>query len=109
MTRRNLELVEPLRRGEEGGTLLGVVDETVTAMGARRMRRWILRPLVDPEEIWRRQEAVAELFDDPVLRRSLRDALSGVSDLERLAGKLGTGRVSPRELLGLGRSLEVLP
>ena len=109
MTRRNLELVEPLRVGEEGGTLVWVLDETVTAMGARALRRWILTPLVDAEEIWRRQEAVAELFDAPDLRTRLRDALGRMSDLERLAGKVGAGRVSPRELLGLGRSLAELP
>ena len=109
MTRRNLELVEPLRTGEEGGTLIWVLNETVTAMGARALRRWILNPLVDAEEIWRRQEAVAELFDGPDLRARLRDSLGRMTDLERLAGKVGTGRVSPRELLGLGRSLAELP
>ena len=109
MTRRNLELVEPLRAGEEGGTLTWVLDETVTAMGARALRRWILSPLVSAEEIWRRQEAVTELFDVRDLRARLRDALGRVTDLERLAGKVGAGRVSPRELLGLGRSLAELP
>ena len=109
MTRRNLELVEPLRVGEEGGTLVWVLDETVTAMGARALRRWILTPLVDAEEIWRRLEAVAELFDVPALRTRLRDALGRMTDLERLAGKVGAGRVSPRELLGLGLSLAELP
>ena len=109
MTRRNLELVEPLRAGEEGGTLTWVLDETVTAMGARALRRWILNPLVDAEEIWRRQEAVAEFFDAPDLRARLRDALGRMTDLERLAGKVGAARVSPRELLGLGRSLAELP
>ena len=109
MTRRNLELVEPLRAGEEGGTLVWVLDQTVTAMGARMLRRWILNPLVDSTEIWRRQEAVAELFDALKLRAGLRDALGRMTDLERLAGKVGAGRVSPRELLGLGRSLAELP
>ena len=109
MTRRNLELVEPLRVGEEGGTLVWVLDETVTAMGARTLRRWILTPLVDAEQIWRRQEAVAELFDVPDLRTRLREALGRMTDLERLAGKVGAGRVSPRELLALGRSLAELP
>lgn len=109
MTRRNLELVEPLRSGEEGGTLLSVVDETVTAMGARLLRRWILEPLVVLEEIWRRQDAVTELYENRKLRGGVRDALRGVSDLERLAGKVGTGRVTPRDLLGLRRSLERLP
>jgi DNA mismatch repair protein MutS len=109
MTRRNLELVEPLRAGEEGGTLLSVLDDTVTAMGARLLRRWILQPLVIPDEIWRRQDAVTELHGDPALRDRVRDALKGVSDLERLAGKVGTGRVTPRDLHGLRRSLERLP
>lgn len=109
MTRRNLELVEPLRGGEEGATLLNVMDDTVTAMGARLMRRWILEPLIAPEEIWRRQDGVRELVDDPTLRGRLRDALKGVSDLDRIGGKLGTGRVMPRDLLGLKRSLDRLP
>jgi DNA mismatch repair protein MutS len=111
MTRRNLELVESLRPGGDGPstTLLGVLDETVTAMGARRLRRWVLEPLVVPEEIWGRQDAVAEAFEQPEVRIALRDALAGVSDLERLAGKLGTGRVAPRDLSGLRRSLGRLP
>ncbi len=109
MTCRNLELVEPLRAGEEGGTLISVLDETVTAMGARALRRSLLHPLVDPEAIWSRQDAVEELLDKPDVRRRLREALSRMTDLERLAGKVGAGRVSPRELLGLGRTLAELP
>jgi DNA mismatch repair protein MutS len=109
MTRRNLELIEPLRAGEEGGTLLDVLDETVTAMGGRLLRRWVLEPLVLPDEIWSRQEAVVELFDSPDFRNELRTALSGVSDLERLAGKIGTLRVRPRDLMSLRASLEQLP
>jgi DNA mismatch repair protein MutS len=109
MTRRNLELVEPLRPGEEGGTLLSVLDETVTPMGARKLRSWILRPLTRAEDIWGRQEAVAELFEDPSLRNGLRDVLKSITDLERIAGRAGAARVSPRELRGLGRSLQALP
>ena len=109
MTRRNLELVEPLRAGEQGGTLLAVLDEAATAMGARLMRRWILNPLLDAPEIWRRQDAVRELVERPELRRGIRDRLAGLSDLERLAGKLGTGRATPRDLSGLARSLARLP
>jgi DNA mismatch repair protein MutS len=112
MTRRNLELVEALRApgaGEEAGTLLAVLDETTTAMGARLLRRWILEPLVVAEEIWSRQEAVAELYGDAALRDRVSDALRGISDLERLAGKVGVGRVAPRDLLGLRRSLSRLP
>ncbi|MHB1192646.1 MAG: DNA mismatch repair protein MutS [Longimicrobiales bacterium] len=109
MTRRNLELVEPLRPGQDGGTLLAVLDDTVTAMGARLLRRWLLEPLVVAEEIWRRQEAVAELHDQPRLRGLVRDALAGIADVERLAGKVGTGRVAPRDLAALRRSLQRLP
>jgi DNA mismatch repair protein MutS len=109
MTRRNLELVESLRGGEEGGTLLDVLDETVTAMGARLLRRWVLEPLITPKAIWRRQEAVAELVDDVALRASLREALKGISDLERVAGKVGTGRLAPRDVAALRRSLARLP
>jgi DNA mismatch repair protein MutS len=109
MTRRNLELVEPLRAGQEGGTLIQVLDDAVTAMGARLLRRWLLHPLTDPEGIWARQRGVEELFERPPLRRRLREALGGVADLERLAGKVGTGRVGPRDLRALGRSLACLP
>jgi DNA mismatch repair protein MutS len=109
MTRRNLELTEPLRAGERGGTLLDVLDEAVTAMGGRLLRRWILEPLVVAEEIWARQEAVGALSQDPDRRARLRDELRDVSDLERLAGKLGTGRAMPRDLAALRRSLELLP
>ncbi len=109
MTRRNLELVEPLRAGDGGGTLLEVLDEPVTAMGGRLLRRWVLRPLVDAPAIWARQEAVADLVDDAALRRALRAALRPIHDLERVAGKLGVGRVNPRELAGLRRSLASLP
>ncbi len=109
MTRRNLELIEPLRGGEEGGTLLDVLDLSVTAMGGRLLRRWILEPLVVADEIWQRQDAVRAFVEHPELRERLRNALSDVTDLERLAGKIGTGRVAPRDLLGLRRSLERLP
>jgi DNA mismatch repair protein MutS len=109
MTRRNLELIEPLRSGEQGGTLLDVLDETVTAMGGRLLRRWVLEPLVVADDIWARQDAVRALVEDPERRRALRDALASVADLERLAGKIGTLRVGPRDLMGLRRSLEALP
>jgi DNA mismatch repair protein MutS len=109
MTRRNLELIEPLRSGEEGGTLLSVLDEAVTSMGGRLLRRWLLEPLIVAEEIWARQESVAWLAEAVDTRRGLRVALGDVSDLERLAGKFGTGRVTPRDLAAVRASLEALP
>jgi len=108
MTRRNLELVRPLRP-EGGGTLLDVLDRTRTAMGGRLLRRRVLHPLLDLEEIRARQAAVAELVEDGERRRELREALSEIRDLERLAGKIATGRVAPRELLSLADSLDRLP
>jgi DNA mismatch repair protein MutS len=108
MTRRNLELVETIRPGE-GGTLLDVLDRTVTAMGGRLLRKWVLHPLTDARVIWLRQGAVEELFSHGPRRDRVREALGGISDLERLAGKVGTGRVGPRDLLALARSLGRLP
>ena len=109
MTRRNLELVEPLRAGEQGGTLLSVLDEAVTGMGRRLIRRWVLSPQLETEVIWRREDAVGELAERADLRRAVRERLTRLSDLERLAGRLGTGRVTPRDLFGLARSLVQLP
>ena len=114
MTRRNLELVEPLRpdlaaRGARAATLIEVLDDTLTGMGARLLRQWLLRPLVQADPIWRRQEAVAELFDHPPLRRGLRAVLKQIRDLGRLSAKVANGRILPRELSALGLSLERLP
>ena len=112
MTRRNLELVEPLRADApkgRAGTLIEVVDETLTPMGTRLLRRWLLRPLVSAERIWARQEAVAALVEAAVLRRALRAALREVRDLERLAAKVAGARVAPRELAALRMSLARLP
>jgi DNA mismatch repair protein MutS len=112
MTRRNLELVEPLRSGPRdgrGGTLVEVIDETCTAMGARLLRRWLLRPLVEAKAIWARQETVAELFERQAERRMLRAALDEVRDLERLAARVSSGRIAPRELKALERSIGRLP
>jgi DNA mismatch repair protein MutS len=112
MTRRNLELVEPLRadgRSARATTLIEVIDETQTPMGARLLRRWLLRPLVGAAGIRARQDAVANLLADPSMRRALRSQLKDVRDLERLAAKIGGARVQPRELQALGSSLARLP
>ena len=114
MTRRNLELIEPLRAdggrsGARNTTLIDVVDETQTAMGARLLRRWLLRPLVVAARIHERQDGVANFVSDATLRRSVRSELEGVRDLERLAAKVGAGRATPRELRALSLSLERVP
>ena len=109
MTRRNLELVEPLRAGAEGATLLEVIDRTLTPMGGRLLRRWLLAPLVDPAAINARLDAVQVLVGDGRGRARLREALDGVRDLERLAGRAALGRATPRELGALRDSILRLP
>jgi len=109
MTRRNLELVEPLRPGAAGATLLEVLDRTTTPMGARLLRRWLLAPLVDPAAINARLDAVDVLVHDPRGRDRVREALDGVRDLERLAGRAALGRATPRELGALRDSILRLP
>jgi len=109
MTRRNLELVEPLRAGAEGATLLDVIDGTLTPMGGRLLRRWLLAPLVEPAAINARLDAVETLLKDGRGRQRLREALDGVRDLERLAGRAALGRATPRELGALRDSIQRLP
>lgn len=111
MTRRNLELVESLRGGaaDGDGTLVGGLDRTRTPMGARLLRQWLLAPLVDRGRIETRLERVAALVADALARAALRAALDGVRDVERLAGKVASGRTTPRELRALGDSIGRLP
>ena len=111
MTRRNLELVEPLRAGAggEGATLLAVIDRTLTPMGGRLLRRWLLAPLVDPAAINPRLDAVQVFVADGRGRERLREALDGVRDLERLAGRAALGRAAPREMGALRDSILRLP
>jgi DNA mismatch repair protein MutS len=109
MTRRNLELVEPLRAGMRGATLLETVDLTLTPMGARLLRSWLLSPLRDPPAVARRLDAVEVMVRDGRGRGRLREALDGVRDLERLAGRAAAGRATPRELAALRDSFRRLP
>jgi DNA mismatch repair protein MutS len=109
MTRRNLELVEPLRAGSQGVTLLETLDRTLTPMGARLLRRWLLAPLVEPAAINARLDAVGVLCGDVRGRDRLRESLEGVRDLERLASRAAMGRATPRELGSLRDSMLLLP
>jgi DNA mismatch repair protein MutS len=108
-TVRNLELVRNLRDGRVKDSLLEVMDFTVTSMGGRLLRSWVLQPLCDREAIERRLEAVAEALDRTVVRSELRESLRGIHDLERIAGKISLGAVNPRDLVSLRKSLERLP
>src|SRR5262245_8787627 len=103
-TRRNLELLQTLA-GERRGSLLWVLDETATPMGARRLREWLLYPLLDPVAIGRRLDAVEELVEDVDRRGAVRTALRGIGDLERLVGRVGARTAGPRDLAHLGVAL----
>jgi DNA mismatch repair protein MutS len=110
MTRRNLEIIESMRGGgdDRAGTLVGVLDQTRTPMGARMLREWLLAPLLSVERIDLRLDAVAALVEHPIPRHEMVEVLDGMRDIERLAGKTAAGRVNPRELRQLGESLERL-
>ncbi|PKM77735.1 MAG: DNA mismatch repair protein MutS [Firmicutes bacterium HGW-Firmicutes-15] len=108
-TRRNLELTSSLRDGRKEGSLLAILDQCRTPMGKRSMRKWVEQPLMDIEQLNRRLDSVEELLNGLKLRQESRELLNKIYDLERLAGKLGSGIVSPRDLLALKNSLGVLP
>ncbi len=108
-TCRSLELVETLRGGRREGSLLGVLDRTATPMGARLLRRRVLTPLRDREEIERRLDAVEELAGDKRLRRDLDGELKNVYDIERLTTRVHCGRANARDLVSLRHSLQRVP
>ena len=105
-TVRNLELIDPLDEG--GKSLLSVLDRTVSPMGSRLLRRWILFPLKDAGEINRRLDVVEYFFRQPERRDRMRDLLETVGDLERLVSKVATERITPREMLQLHNALEAV-
>lgn len=107
VTRRNLELTRTMRQGDRAGSLLWVLDHTVTSMGARLLRQWIEQPLTWLPEILRRQEAVEELTGGQ-MRHALRSALDLVYDLERLLSRIATATATPRELLAIAKSLSAV-
>jgi DNA mismatch repair protein MutS len=108
-TRRSLELTQNLSDGSRRYTLLSVLDEAVTPMGRRMLRRWIEQPLLDAEVIRARHEAVARLVEASLTRGDLRDALKKLSDVERLVSRTATGLASPVDLAALLIALEGLP
>jgi len=108
-TQRNLELTRSIRDGGVAGTLQGVLDHTLTPMGARLLRAWVLAPLRDVPAIRRRHEAVEWLVASSLIRRDLRDALARVQDLERLTARVSAGSANARDLVALRLSLESIP
>ena len=108
-TRRNLELVESMRNKEKRGSLLWVLDKTKTSMGARLLRTWILRPLIDPVAIGNRQNAVSEILKNQRAADELAELLSGVLDLERLVARAIYGSANAKDLRAICNSILVLP
>jgi DNA mismatch repair protein MutS len=106
---RTLELLETVQERSGRGSLYNAISETVTPMGARLLRQWLLRPLLDPDEIRGRQDAVQFFVDAPALRDGLRKLLGGVGDLERLTSRVALGVAHGRDLIALRNSLRPLP
>ncbi|NET33929.1 MAG: DNA mismatch repair protein MutS [Cyanothece sp. SIO1E1] len=108
-TRRNLEITQTSRDGTFHGSLLWALDQTVTSMGGRALRRWLLQPLLDVKGIRARQKTIQELIDNGTLRQHLQVLLKQIYDLERLAGRAGSGTANGRDLMALADSFEKLP
>ncbi|MFN2531478.1 MAG: DNA mismatch repair protein MutS [Pyrinomonadaceae bacterium] len=108
VTVRNLELIESLG-GSSGRSLLQVIDETITGMGGRLLRSWLLRPCVKRKEVEARLAAVQDLFASQRIRDQLRSLLKEISDLERLIGRVSLGSATPRDLVAMLRSLDQVP
>jgi DNA mismatch repair protein MutS len=109
VTRRSLELTRTLREGKREGSLLALLDRTVTPMGARLLQEWLVAPLADRRAIEARLDAVAELKDEHALRQEVRAGLDEAFDLQRLTARVSTGRASPRDLSAVARTLRLLP
>lgn len=108
-SKTNLELVTNMRSGKYRGTLAWLLDETKTAMGSRLLKRWLDRPLMNVDQITRRQDKVEELLNHYFERNNLQDELTQVYDLERLAGRIAYGSVNGRDLVQLKTSLQQIP
>ncbi|MBT4823974.1 DNA mismatch repair protein MutS [Candidatus Woesearchaeota archaeon] len=108
-TIRNLEIVSNIRDNTSNDTLLDVVDKTLTPMGSRLLKRWLLNPLLDIEEINQRLNAVDFLFRNILVRQELKEVLESVKDIERLISRVNYGNANARDLIALKESLRVIP
>jgi DNA mismatch repair protein MutS len=108
-SRRSLELLRAVGTGRREGSLAGVLDHTKTPMGGRRLGEWLSAPLVDKAAIDERLDAVATLVGDPLAAARLVELLTGIGDLERLIGRVVTGRAGPRDLERIGHAAAILP
>jgi len=108
-TRRNLELVASMSEGRREGTLISVIDRTVTPMGGRKLKKWLLNPLKDIKEIGKRLKSVSELFDNRESRRETGKILENISDIERIIAKIGSNKANGKDLIALKQSLVQIP
>ena len=108
-TRRNLEITETMRDKSKRGSLLWVLDNTQTSMGARLLKQWVEKPLINPLEINKRLQSVKELTDNIMLRDELAQVLSGTYDISRIISRLSLGTVTPKDLIALKMTLLQLP
>jgi DNA mismatch repair protein MutS len=106
---RNLELIKNIRSGSGHGTLLEIMDKTVTAMGGRQIKRWIKYPLMDVAKIQSRQDAIEDAKENIQVRKDIRERLKSVYDLERLGSKIVMRQSNARDLVALKRSINTLP
>jgi DNA mismatch repair protein MutS len=108
-TRRNLELIETMRGKTRKGALISVMDKTSTSMGGRRLKAWIEKPLLNPEEINERLDGVQELYNEFLLREEMKEYLRSIYDIERLGTRIALGTANARDLLAFRNSTENLP
>lgn len=108
-TRKNLELCETIRGRNKKGALLSVIDKTSTSMGARKLRQWVEKPLLKPEEISKRLDSVEELFNNFLIREELKEYLKTIQDIERLGSRIALGSANARDLISFKNSITNLP
>jgi DNA mismatch repair protein MutS len=108
-TIRNLELLSPLRGGDKDATLFSLLNRAKTTMGGRLLKNWIIRPLLSAERIKERQEAIGEFLRRREWRGEMIDRMGSMADLERLAGRIGCDKATPRDLIWLKNSLKPIP
>jgi DNA mismatch repair protein MutS len=108
-TKRNLELSSSMHEGKLEGSLISVLDQTITPMGGRLLRRWLTHPLKQLDSIQQRLKRVEILFEQRTVRTDIRESLKKIGDLERLVSRICVGRCSARDIRQLGYSLQVIP
>jgi DNA mismatch repair protein MutS len=109
ISRRNLELVDPMPGGDKHSTLLNVLDNTATPMGSRMLREWLLRPLFSKDAIIARLDAVSVFKDDPMTLAEIRELIAPVRDIERITARLNIGSANARDMMALADSLSIVP